>query len=148
MLSEIKAYIESLNQARAQILQTIEGLNAEALNWPPLPNDTNSLIVLAVHSLGAERRWIHQVVGKRNIERDRAAEFRTRAESAPMLSAQYAAVALESENILAGLTEKDLELGTEGHTVRWCIMHIVEHYYEHAGQMTLTRQLWEHRSQK
>ena len=102
--------------------------------------------MLAVHSLGAERKWIHQVVGKRNIERDRAAEFRTRAETAPIISAQYAAVALASEDILEALTEKDLNLEYEGHTVRWCIVRIVEHYYEHVGQMTLTRQLWEQAS--
>lgn len=143
MLPEAKNYLDSLNQARANMLKAIEGLTPDALNWAPLSDDTNSLIVLAVHSLGAERKWIHQLVGQRTVERDRAAEFRVRAENVSMLNAQYAAVALETENILAALTEKEMSAEREKYSVRYCILHIIEHYNEHVGQMTLTRQLWE-----
>jgi len=113
-----------------------------------LPEEANSLYVLAVHSLGAERRWIHGVVGQRKIERDREAEFRARGDDLPALRALYDAVTRDSEEVLARLVASDLDAvrpEPQPHPVRWCILHIVEHYNEHLGQMRLTRQLWENR---
>jgi hypothetical protein len=148
MLPEAKHYLDCLNQARANILKTIEGLDSDALNWTPLPNDANSLIVLAVHSLGAERKWIYQLVGQHTIERDRAAEFRVRAENVSMLNAQYTSASVETGNILLALSENEMNGTREKYTVRYCILHVIEHYNEHVGQMTLTRQLWEQTNQK
>jgi uncharacterized damage-inducible protein DinB len=148
MLSEIQSYISILRERRADMLQTLEGLSADALNWRPLPEDANALYALAFHSLGAERRWIHEVVGQRKIERDRAAEFRARGDDVSALRALYDVVTDESEEILARLVASDLEAirpEPQPHPVRWCILHVIEHYNEHLGQMRLTRQLWENR---
>ncbi len=138
-----------LRERRADILKTLEGLNADALNWHPLTDDTNSTYALAVHSLGAERRWIHEVVRVRKIERDRAAEFRARGDDVSKLRTMYDAVARESEEILGQLAEAGMDVlhgeAPNVHTFRWCILHIIEHYNEHLGQMRLTRQLWENR---
>jgi uncharacterized damage-inducible protein DinB len=148
MSAEIQNYISVLRERRADILQTLEGLSADALNWRLLPENANSLYALTVHSLGAERRWIHAVVGQRTIERDREAEFRARGQDVTALRAQYAVVARDSEQILAPLAAADLEAIRplpQPRAVRWCILHVVEHYNEHLGQMRLTRQLWENR---
>jgi len=123
-------------------------LSADALNWRPLLEESNPLYVLAYHSLGAERRWIHAVVGQRHSERDRAAEFRGRGDDIPALRALYDVVTRDSEEILARLAAADLDAirsEPRPHSVRWCILHIIEHYNEHLGQMRLTRQLWENR---
>ncbi len=148
MLSEVATYLEILRERRAEMMHTLEGLSADALNWRPLPEETNSLYALAAHSLGAERRWIHEIVGQRKIERDREAEFRARGDDVPVLRALFDAVTRESEEILARLVEADLDAvrpEPKPHTVRWCILRIIEHYNEHLGQMRLTRQLWENR---
>ena len=145
MLPEVQLYIDRLRDARAEILKTLDGLNADALNWHPLPDETNSLYALAVHSLGAERRMLHQQVGQQTIERDRAAELCARGEDSAAVGATYAAVTRESEAILARLVAADLDAPREKQTVRWCILHAIEHYHEHLGQMRLTRQLWENR---
>jgi uncharacterized damage-inducible protein DinB len=150
MLAEVALYIRLLRERRAVILETLAGLSADALNWCPLPDATNSLYALAVHALGAERHWIHAVVGGRAVERDRAAEFRARGDDVAALRAQSAAVARTSEEILGQLTEAEMDAprgaAPNTHPVRWCILHIIEHDNEHLGQMRLTRQLWENRS--
>ena len=151
MLLEVETYMERLRDARAEILKTLDGLSVDALNWHPLPDETNSLYALATHSLGAERGWLHELVGQRPIERDRAAEFRARGEDAAALRAAYETVARASEEILTRLAEPEMAAlrgknASNLHTVRWCILHIVEHYNEHLGQMRLTRQMWENRS--
>lgn len=145
MLPEVQSYIERLREARAEILKTLDGLNVDALNWHPLPDETNSLYALATHLLGAERRWLHQEIGRQKIERDRDAEFRARGEDGAALRPMYEAVARESEAVLARLVESDMGALREKHSVRWCILHVIEHYNEHLGQMRLTRQLWENR---
>ena len=151
MLAEVETYIERLRDARAETLTTLEGLSVDALNWHPLPDESNSLYALATHSLGAERGWLHELVGQRAIERDRAAEFRARGEDIAALREAYDMVTRASEEILARLAESDMAAlrgkdASNRHTVRWCILHIVEHYSEHLGQMRLTRQLWENRT--
>ncbi len=148
MISEVQTQLERLRELRGHVLQTLEGLDADALNWKPLPTETNSVFVLTTHLLGAERHWLHEVVGQRKIERDRDAEFRARGETSAALRAAYAAVARESEEILARLDASDMDVLREaGHyssrTVRWSILHMIEHYCEHLAQMRLTRQLWE-----
>jgi len=150
MIPEVQTYVDVLREARAEVIKALDGLTADALNWHPLPDETNSSYALAVHLLGAERRWLHLEVGKRKIERDRDAEFRTRGDEIAPLRATYRAVASESEAILAPLEEAELSAlsgnAPDAHSVRWCILHVIEHYNEHLGQMRLTRQLWENRT--
>jgi uncharacterized damage-inducible protein DinB len=150
MIPEIAMYAELLREARARIFKTLNGLSGDALNWRPVPDGSNSLYALAIHCLGAERRWIHQIVGGRTIARDRDAEFRALADNLETLEATYDEAAIESERVFADLD--DLKIGEtrsdgkKDYAVRWCILHIVEHYNEHLGQMALTRQLWENRT--
>jgi len=150
MIPETQTYAEVLRQERARIWNIIEGLSNDALNWHPTPDASNSIYALATHCLGAERRWIHQIVGARTIVRDRDAEFRALAENLATLQTTYAEVAIETERVLNSLTLATLaELKSDGKnqaSARWCILHIIEHYNEHIGQMALTRQLWENRA--
>ncbi len=154
MVPEAATYAERLQDRRAELLKALDGLDAEGLNWKPLAEGTNSIAVLATHALGSERQWIHQIVGGKQIERNRKAEFTTRLEegASPVesLKAQYAAVALESQNVLAALQPADMDAvrttGQGPRTVRWCILHSLEHYTEHLAQIWLTRQLWDNRS--
>lgn len=148
MVPAVRTYLEILRARRADVLNVLNGLSEDALNWHPLSNDTNSIYALAVHCLGAERKWIHEIVGGRKIERDRDAEFRALATNPRSLRAQYDATANESEEILARLILTELETTRQAmrygeQSVRWCILHVIEHYNEHLGQMWLTRQLWE-----
>lgn len=148
MIPEVQTHSERLRELRGQVLHTLEGLGADALNWKPLPADTNSVFVLVTHLLGAERHWLHEVVGQRKIERDRDAEFCARGEDTAALRAAYDVTARASEEILTRLAASDMDaLRDAGHygsrTVRWSILHMIEHYCEHLAQMRLTRQLWE-----
>ncbi len=152
MLPAIEMYERLIRHRRADILKILDGLDADALNWHPLSDATNSTYALAVHALGAERGWIHERAGGRKIARDRAAEFRAKGDDVAMLRAQYESVARETKEILERLTEPEMDVlhddGKDKFTFRFCILHIIDHYAEHVGQMTLTRQLWEKRAER
>lgn len=145
--SEAQTYIERFRDLRAQTLKTLEGMNARQLNWKPTRHDTNSPYVLAVHLLGSERYWIHQVVGNLTIERDRDAEFRARGKNGEALKTAFEEVTRTSDGILGALAstdfDKDRKTNSEGRlrTTRWCVLHMIEHYSEHLGHIQLTRQM-------
>lgn len=162
MLAEVEGYLSVIEALRKQVGEMIVGLDAEALNWRPLPGDdhaTNSLAVLAAHVAGSEHFWIAEVIGRREATRVRAQEFLTQSDSAEALLRQLAAVGRETRELLEGLDEAALAeertaqplSGREGSKearvvgVRWAILHVMEHSALHLGHMQLTRQLWEAR---
>ncbi len=150
MHPELHHYQQLITDLRGQVRALIADLPAEALNWRPVKgadeHATNSLAVLAAHVAGAERFWIVEVVGQRPATRDRDAEFRTVAADAAELLRRLDAVAAETAEVFSSLTEADLDgvrvaRGREV-TVRWGILHIIDHTALHLGHMQITYQLW------
>ncbi len=68
-----------------------------------------------------------------------------RGENGAALRPIYEQVGRESDAILERLVESDTDALRERRMVRWCILHVVEHYNEHLEQVRLTRQLRENR---
>jgi len=87
-----------------------------------------------------------EVIGGKKIDRDRDAEFLTKRLSVAELQAQIGAAGKMTMEILSALTEKQLEESRKWRersvSLRWCILHAIEHYALHLGHMQLTRQLW------
>ena len=150
MLSEIQAYLTDLGELRDQVKSLLEGLDQEALDWRPIEGEgelaTNSLTAMVVHLVGSETYWMKEVIGGKKIVRDRDAEFVTEGLSGAELQAKLGATGQVTKGILPGLTEKHLEEARKWRdrpvNVRWCILHVIEHYGQHLGHMQLTRQLW------
>ena len=148
MLPELQESTEHLRVLRAKIFETLDGLDAEALNWSPTRENTNSLYVLAAHCIGSEHGWMFEILGRGEKTRNRPAEFLARGNDLSALRAEYERVTQETEMLLATRTAEDLltmrartNLGEVSE--RWIVLHVIEHYSEHLGQMYLTRQLWE-----
>jgi uncharacterized damage-inducible protein DinB len=150
MLSEIHAYLTDFEELREQIKSLLEGLDPEALDWRPIEGAgelaTNSLTAMVVHLVGSETYWMKEVIGGKKIVRDRDAEFVTKGLSVPEMRAKIEASGKVTREILSALTEKQLEESRKWRdrsvSVRWCILHVVEHIAQHLGHMQLTRQLW------
>ena len=130
----------------------IAGLPADALDWQP-SRDANSLTVLVTHAWGAAQAWTVRAAG-REMARDRAAEFRAKADAAALqtLLAEGGArieAALEAIDPATLGSIRFNRLGAsqpssdDVYTGAQCVLHAVEHAQEHLGQAYLTRQLWE-----
>ena len=148
MSPEIQFYLDTLSDLRANVLKTLEGVDAAGLNWTPTNDGTNSLFVLATHSIGSEHGWIFETLHRGPKTRSRPGEFLAKGDNVDTLRQQYAQTERETQEILGALTEADLvttrDTGAHGTvTARWIIIHIIRHYSEHIGQMYLTRQLLE-----
>jgi uncharacterized damage-inducible protein DinB len=145
----------TFRQQKRAFETVIAGLSVEALNWQPA-TDANSLTVLVTHAWGAAEAWTLRAAG-REMERDRAAEFRAKAELAglqTLLTGGGARIEAALEAIdpatlgrvrIGPLTQPSSD---EEYTGAHCVLHAVEHAQEHLGQAYLTRQLWEVQSRR
>lgn len=152
MLAILEVYLERLQALHVEIAHAIEGLPEAALDWVPGP-DMNSLCALVVHTTGAQRYWIGDVVGRAPSGRDRAAEFRAHGLDRAALGKRLDETLAHSHGVLEALTLQDLEKlrvsprdGRE-FTVAWCLAHALEHTAIHLGHVQIVRQLWDQRRQ-
>jgi uncharacterized damage-inducible protein DinB len=141
-----------LESCVAGMRPAIEGASADALNWRPAGEETNSIGILAVHAMTSSRTWLNVAVGAPEPERDRDAEFRTQVEDPAELLATFDRLAGECRDALA--TEDDIDWGAartpnrrpgsapETITAGWTLLHALEHLREHVAHLQLTRQLW------
>ncbi len=132
----------------SEMVQAIAGLSQEALDWSPGP-EMNSMAVLAVHTAGAERYWIGDVIGQDNSGRVRDEEFVTEGLDEAALRQKLDAALAHSRGVLAALSVADLaepRLSSrhgEDFSVGWALVHAVEHTAVHTGHIQLMRQFWE-----
>lgn len=156
MIKEIQGYLTTLRELQDQVKNLLEGLPQEALDWRPIQEEgeleTNSLAAIVTHLAGSEIFFMKEIIGRQPIQRDREAEFVTRGMNASVLKAKVDAAAKSAEEVLSPLTGG--QLGEERKfrdrmvTVRWSILHVIEHTGQHVGHMQLTRQLWLAKLQK
>jgi uncharacterized damage-inducible protein DinB len=141
-------YVNLLQQSHNEILEALEGLPSDALDWSP-GRDMNSISVLVFHLTGAERYWIGDVAAQDPKERDRDAEFRVHDVGVDVLKKRLGDNLEYTRNVLEKFTVQDLETtrvsARDGRTftVAWALLHALEHSTLHLGQIQLTRQLWE-----
>jgi uncharacterized damage-inducible protein DinB len=150
VLSELENYLQRIEDLRRQVSELISDLPEEALNWRPIEGEedhtTNSLAALAAHIAGAEHFWIAEVIGDYSATRDRDAEFVTQAADASQLHLLLEGAGVETREVFSVLSEADLASTREARgrtvSVRWCVLHVVDHTALHLGHMQITYQLW------
>jgi uncharacterized damage-inducible protein DinB len=151
MLEVYAEIIERLRLLHNEMKQAIEGLPQEAIDWVPGP-DINSLSVLVMHTAGAERYWIGDVIGRDDSGRVREAEFQVKGINAETLEDHLDKVLSHSQSVLAELNLDDLESirtsSRDGRkvTIAWSLAHALEHTALHLGHMQIIRQLWAQRN--
>jgi uncharacterized damage-inducible protein DinB len=151
METEIQNYINVLEDLRDRFKKLVGLMDAKQLNWVPINQDVNSPHVLTYHIVSSEEMWIHQIAGKHNLSRNREAEFLVKRTDPRILIERLNKVAKISNQVINTLTLEDLAQlrreppwRDEGYkTVRWCIVHVIEHYAEHLGHLNLTNQLYQ-----
>ena len=146
-----------LDSCVAGMRPAIEGASADALNWRPAGEETNSIGILAVHAMTSSRTWLNVAVGAPEPERDRDAEFRTQVQDPAELLATFVRLAGECRAALATEAEVDWAAprspnrrpgsAPETITAGWTLLHALEHLREHVAHLQLTRQLWDARGE-
>ena len=155
---EAEAYIERFEYLRNEFKEAIHQRSPNELIWKPTqllyPSpqvETNSAYVLITHVAGSEAYHIHELVGKINVNRDRASEFavseqpRESIPSFSQLQQTLTKVGKTTHQVLSRITQEELnesfEYGGRLVTRRWAVLHTLEHIGQHLGHLALTLQL-------
>ena len=146
----IREYAARLDIIRTQAREAVRGLGADALNWTPTAEETNSAAALVHHMWGLERFFIRQVVGGRDIGRDRDAEFAAQAATAEELVRLLDESQRDTEATLEALSDAQLAEHRDHRgnawTVQGLLLYATSHLSEHLGHLELTCQLYRDRA--
>jgi hypothetical protein len=141
---EITKYRDDLLWLLRHVVETLEGLTEDEINWRPPATDANSLVVIATHTLGAAEAHVLELLAGREINRVRADEFRAAGSSEPV-RARLGAVSGRIAAVLDALdrAELDRERPTPGgpSTGREVLLWALTHASGHHGAAQLTRDL-------
>ncbi|HXT48620.1 MAG TPA: DinB family protein [Gemmatimonadaceae bacterium] len=124
-----------------KIARCLDTLSEDDVWWRANPA-SNSIGNLILHLDGSTRMWVVGVAGGRPVTRDRSSEFAERGPIAKdILLRQLRATLAEVDATLAGLDGDTLlerrKSSREEVTVLSAILHAVEHFSMHTGQIIL-----------
>ena len=150
MTAHLEAGLAALEEQFDGMVALLRPLEADCLNWrPPVPQ-TNSIAAMVTHICGSIDGWLARALVE-SIDRDREAEFATRADAAALV-ARVERCRADTRRRLGALAAVDpatvrsvrrLSRGEDQQvTVAWCLEHAIVHAGEHWGQIQLTRQLY------
>jgi hypothetical protein len=131
-----------------RVITATDGLSAAQLAWTPAANESNSLLVLAAHTVGAAERHILVNIAGRKPGGTREEEFAAKADIAGV-RARWEGVKRGIveilDNLPPGRLDEDLVGPVSTSSVHAMLVHAIAHAAEHAGQAELTSDLIEQR---
>jgi len=145
--AEVATFWKAIQSSLDSLLKTLEGLDAEQLNWRPPAPETNSLYALATHTLGNAEELILGILAGQPVHRDRESEFRATGDSAAALAERWSALRGRMDAALAALPDgapdrDDYQHPRRGQiSGREALLIVARHAAEHTGQAELTRDL-------
>lgn len=143
---EAQSYSRYICSSLQRIMDCLDGLSADELNWRPPAPGANSLYVLAVHTLANAEENILGTLRGQAVMRDRATEFASVATSADSLREHWSGLERRLRSALARLPREDLDRERihprrGSLTGRDILIVTARHAAEHMGQAELTRDL-------
>lgn len=152
MIQFFADYLDNLAELHTEIMKAIRYLPPEAMDWVPFPGG-NSLSVLVVHTAGAEKFWLGDVVANEPTGRDRPAEFKAKGLGIHELEAKLNESLGFAELVLGKFELDDLQAtrinprNDQEVTLAWALGHTLRHTALHLGHIQVTRDFWQHQNQ-
>jgi hypothetical protein len=145
-LSEVEVFHRYITRSITHLLDCLDGLTSEQINWKPPAAETNSLYVLAVHTMANTEENVLGVVCGQPIDRNHEQEFGVEGPSVEPLRARFRQLSELMRQELARLPPDAME-SERPHprrgfiTAREVLLVAARHAAEHYGQALLTRDL-------
>ena len=137
MSTELETIATLFKSLHNELTSIIHDLSDEELDWVPIEGPTNSIGVLITHLIGAESFRIHQMAGGIDINRDRDSEFLGNPKNNSELISEISRVGTRTAEVRPSVRSYE-----DAETIRWHILHAIEHFGRHLGHLEMTRQLY------
>ncbi len=142
---EIEVFWGFIASSVDSLVELLDGLAADDLNWSPLEN-ANSLYVLATHTMGNIEQNVLGAICEEPFERDRDAEFRAQGNSAEAIGGRWRELRDQISSCLEDVPQSRLDDKKEHPgrglvTGRERMIIVARHAAEHFGHAELTRDL-------
>ena len=139
-------FIDCLDSIHGKIKWLIASLPQQALDWSLQPG-SGSLCMLVSHIAGAERYWVGEVIGREQPIRRPGSIYRVTGLDSRELCQRLDNSLSCCRKVLENYQPADLEekriSPSDGReiTVRWALVHVMEHTISHQGDIAFMRQL-------
>ena len=143
-------YMDRLGDLHEDCKVVLSGLSEDALDWKPGPG-MNSISVLIVHIVGADRYWYGDFIRKEPSGRKRDQEFLSSGLDSSTLSQRLDDAFTYIEKSLEPMSLQEMDeirispRDGQEFTIGWAMLHILKHTALHLGHMEVARQMWEMR---
>lgn len=155
---EIGFYLSGWEKIRAELREIVSDLTVEELSKRILPN-AHQIGNLILHLGEAEAGWIHQIVAGKELDEEAKkfahfydtteTDFAGKGYSAKECVERIDKISRISREILAKFTDEDLErlFGYERNgkrievSLRWVLIHLIDHEANHKGQISMLKRL-------
>ena len=145
---QVRPFIQSLETLHKDIFAAVEPLTDREVNWAH-PQLSNTIGILLRHVAGSERYWIIEIVGGREVPRDRDAEFGHEPLSKDRVVVDLRAAYDEVRPVIESLSAADLAREIEipfrnerrSLPVGWALLHSLQHTSYHLGQIQLFKKM-------
>jgi uncharacterized damage-inducible protein DinB len=142
--NEAKIYADSIVDKVERIVSCLDGNSTDEINMrPPIP-ETNSLLVLAVHTMANVEEATFKALLGQEVDRDRDSEFAATGNSAEQVRKHWDVLKSRIHPAIAGLSSEQLSK-TYDHprrgpmTGRELLLFTATHASEHVGHAEMTR---------
>lgn len=141
---EARMFADSIVDKIERIVACSDGQTTETINARPPVAETNSLHVLAIHTMGNVQEAIFEVLLGNPVHRDRDAEFAVTGGSAEEIRGKWDELRPRLQAAIEGLDDSSLAAEYDGHrrgrmTGRHILHYTANHASEHVGHAELTR---------
>ena len=151
-MSEVDLLVTMLQQHRAAVIASVEGLTDERARRRFVPSLT-TLLGIVNHLAGVERWWFRvNFAGEKDVpltgtREDTDADWKAGGVTLAAAIEDYRAAGSESDDIARGKEPDALavRLGPGGFqpTLRWVLVHMIEETAQHVGHADILRELLE-----
>ena len=144
--AEVASFWSAIDSTVTRLIETLDGLSNDEINWRPAAPEANTLSVLAIHTMGNVEENVLETLCGQPVNRQREQEFRDSGASAAAIQERWQELRTRIEDTLATLPSSALARSYK-HSRRdqesgWDVLILVaRHAGEHTGQAELTRDL-------
>ncbi len=141
---EARMFADAMVDKLERIVACSDGRSTEEINaLPPVP-ETNSLHILAIHTMGNVNEAVFEVLGGTPVNRDRDAEFAVTGSSAEEIRAKWDELRPRLYSAIENMSDAEMAAEYDGHrrgrmTGRQILLYTANHASEHVGHAELTR---------